>query len=292
MKKIWLILFSLIILSSCERQSISEVSKELRIITVGSKATEIIYELGLGESIVARDYHSLYPSSVSKLPELGFAHSINLESFITHKPTHLVIWDEIGTYKKLIEKSAHAGISVLELSPNPGVVELRQSIQDAGKLFSREEQASALLQKVTEDLKRVSDYIDAKKLDGKGLFIFAKGMGTMLAAGQKTDADEFMGLVGLETAINGFNDYKAINAEIVIEANPKYLLMVHVGLESIGGINQLKNIPGLSKTTAFKENNIITMDKVCMEFGPRIGQFALEFAKKLHGDIPALQKEN
>ena len=291
MKKVLLVL-GLILLSSCEKQRLVEVTQELRIITVGSKATEIVCELGLRKFMVARDYHSLHPKSVLELPELGLAHSINIESFLIHKPTHLIIWDEIGSYKNLALKASKAGVTVLELSPKPGVGPLHQSITAIGKLFKVEVKAEVLVEEVNKDLSKVSEFIADKKLDGRGLFIFAKGMGTLLAAGQNTDAAEFMNLVNLETAINEFKDYKTLNAEVIIEANPKYLLMVHVGLESIGGIEKLKFIPGLSKTTAYIEKNVITLDKVCMEFGPRVGVFALEFARKLHKEVPGLKKEN
>ena len=99
-----------------------------------------------------------------------------------------------------------------------------------------------------------------------------------------------MKLAGVDTAIKGFVDYKPVDAEIIVEANPKNLLMVHKGIDSIGGIANLNKIQGLEKTDAYKNNNVFAIDRAAFEFGPRIGVFALELAKKINKDLPRLQR--
>ena len=53
---------------------------EHRIVSTDGITTEILFALGAGESVVARDSGSLYPQAAGELPDVGQGHQINPES--------------------------------------------------------------------------------------------------------------------------------------------------------------------------------------------------------------------
>lgn len=62
--------------------------------------------------------------------------------------------------------------------------------------------------------------------------------------------------------------------------NPDYLLFFESGLQSLGGLEGVRQIRGIEETNALKNNGILAFDGLYLSgFGPRVGKAALELAK-------------
>jgi iron complex transport system substrate-binding protein len=116
----------------------------------------------------------------------------------------------------------------------------------------------------------------------KVLFIYARGAGTMMVAGQETPLDKIITLAGAKNAANGFKDFKPLTTEALVAANPDVILLFDSGLESVGGVNGLLKVPGIPQTTAGKQQKIIAMDGQFLSgFGPRVLEAVKELSEKL-----------
>ena len=63
---------------------------------------------------------------------------------------------------------------------------------------------------------------------------------------------------------------------------PFVILLFDTGLQSLGGIDGLLKIEGISATNAGKNQKIITMDgQLLSGFGPRLGEAVVELHNKL-----------
>ncbi|HTN17434.1 MAG TPA: ABC transporter substrate-binding protein, partial [Chitinophagaceae bacterium] len=89
-------------------------------------------------------------------------------------------------------------------------------------------------------------------------------------------------LAGGENAVSGFEDFKPLTPEALLNANPDVILMFTSGLESLGGMDGLLKVPGIAMTNAGKKKQVIEMDgQYLTGFGPRLGKAIAELSKKL-----------
>lgn len=272
--------------------SSSTFAADIKIITIGSNATETVYALGLGDKVIARCYASTYPKATADLPSLGQGHKFQAEEILKHNPTHLVIWDKRGMNKGVVEKLKKSFVQVIELGTKDNVQQTEENFLIVGKAFGKENEADKLFANVQSELKKVEEYTKSKKNSPKAIFIYARGVGTMFLAGEGSSAQNLLDLAGAQPAIKGFKGFKPMNAERIIEADPEVVMLLHRGLESLGGKEGLKEITGLKLTKAVKNGNIVTIDDRALNFGPRVGLFAMELAKKLQGDMEPTAKGN
>jgi iron complex transport system substrate-binding protein len=85
-----------------------------RIVTVGGDVTEIVYALGAGGEIVARDSTSLQPQAVQKLPDVGYMRMLNAEGILAMKPTMLLA-SELMQPSLVLKQVADSGVNVVTI---------------------------------------------------------------------------------------------------------------------------------------------------------------------------------
>jgi iron complex transport system substrate-binding protein len=71
-------------------------------------------------------------------------------------------------------------------------------------------------------------------------------------------------------AAAGYPPFTPLTAEALASANPDILLVMTKGLESVGGIDGLVELPGIAQTTAARNRAVVAVDDgVLLSFGPR-----------------------
>ena len=97
--------------------------------------------------------------------------------------------------------------------------------------------------------------------------------GVYLIAGPGSGADsmiEAAGGIDAGTAIGLDHPFTPFTSESLVEAAPDVILMTTTGLESVGGIDGLLDIPGIAQTPAGEQRRIVTVeDGLLYSFGPR-----------------------
>ncbi|MBZ9643471.1 ABC transporter substrate-binding protein, partial [Streptomyces sp. PSKA30] len=64
--------------------------------------------------------------------------------------------------------------------------------------------------------------------------------------------------------------FTPLTTEALVKAQPEVILMMTKGLESVGGIDGLLDVPGIRETPAGMNRRIVTLeDGVLLSFGPR-----------------------
>src|SRR5476651_2859699 len=88
-----------------------------RVISIGGDVTEIVYALGSGDEMVARDSTSLNPEKVKKLPDVGYMRQLNAEGILAMKPT-LVLSSELAEPSLVLQQVAQNGVTVVRIPGN------------------------------------------------------------------------------------------------------------------------------------------------------------------------------
>ena len=216
-----------------------------RIVSLSGTISEIICDLGRQSQLVGVDVTSTYPAALDKLHKVGHNRNISAEGVLAQNPT-LVVGTAESLKPEVAAQLKSAGVRVELFKQTYSVEGTRQLINDVAAAFGASAQAPALLKKLDAQLTQVHKPAKAPKV----LFIYARGTGTMMVAGQGTQAEKIIQLAGGQNAATGFAEFKPLTAEALVAANPDVLLLFDSGLQSLGGKAGLLQVPGIAQTTA------------------------------------------
>lgn len=265
---------------ACTSQPVSvkaETTEKRKIVSLNGTITEIIYALGAGDEVVAVDVTSTFPSETVKLTNLGHLSSISAESILGSAPTHVIGFkDEVKP--ELMQQLQQAGVEVVLYEREFSVKGAQQVIQKVASWLDRTEIGQQLVASIDTDVKSL------RVLENKPtvLFVYARGAGMMMVAGEDTQLEKMIEIAGGKNAVSGFQEFKPLTPEAVIEANPSLVLMFESGAQSISKAGGFQGIPGIKLTNAGKNNQVLEMDGLFLSgFGPRMGKALLELNQKL-----------
>lgn len=269
------ILFSIavgvgLVASSCSGEAADRPARAeaKRLVSLNGTITEVLFALGADKELVAIDVTSTFPAQTEKITHLGHVRGVTAESILGVKPTHVLAFeDELNPQlKQQLEK---AKIKVVVFKRDFTVESTKHVIAEIAGWLDQQPAAKTLIGRIDDDLQSVKRPAKAPRV----LFVYARGTGTMMVAGDNTQMASMIRLAGGQNATGGFDDFKPLTAEAVVAANPDVILMFDSGKSSLSDTGGVLAIPGVSATNAGKNKAVIAMDgQLLSGFGPRVGQ--------------------
>jgi len=256
-----------------------------KLVTIGGAVTEIVYALGEGERIVARDSTSMYPEEAMKLPDVGYMRALSPEGVIAVNPTAILAVEGSGPADALaVLKSA--GIPFETVPEGYDRAAILRKIDVVGNFLGVPEKAKALEEKVGAELDAaVADAARRPESERKRvLFILSFQNGRIMAAGNHTAADGIIGLAGAINATEGtFDGYKPLTDEAVINAKPDVVMvMTRPGADNTD--TEVLAHPAIAVTPAGKNKAVLRMNSLhLLGFGPRTASAVSDLNKELYG---------
>ncbi len=266
---------------SATEQATQEAAYE-RLVSLSGSVTELLYELEQGDKIVGVDVTSTYPvEQLTELPKLGHVRQLNVEALLSLQPD-LVLAERTDEASAALQQLEAAGVEVLWLDGSFTLDKpLAQAEQISEKLGLNEELKS-LRKTYKADKAKLQQARQAMEETPKVLFIYARGKGSLMVAGKNTAASAMIELAGGQNAVQSFEGFRALSAEGLMEAQPEVLLLFDSGLQSLGGVEGLLQIPGLAQTPAGQQGHIIGMDGLyLLGFTPRAARAAADLSGRL-----------
>lgn len=274
----------LIVFSSCNAPTSSEtgVIDSAKIVSTNGTLSEILVELGLENNIVGVDVASTFPESLQEKPKIGHNRDISAEGVLALGPD-LVLGVNDMVRPEVAEQIRSSGVNLLLFEHPYSVEGAKHLIRSVADSLGHPAKGDSLLTALEIDLAQADSIIAQAESKPKVLFIYARGAGTMMVAGQRTQLDEMIGLAGGENAVQGFTDFKPLTSEALVAANPDVILLFDSGLSSLGGVDGLLEVQGVNQTNAGKNRKVVEMDgQFLTGFGPRLGKAIIALAKEIH----------
>ncbi|WP_406493728.1 ABC transporter substrate-binding protein [Streptomyces sp. NBC_00846] len=268
------------------------VTSAERIVPLTGSLSEIVFTLGLGRQVVARDITATFEQA-AELPVVTRAHDVSAESVLSLKPT-VVLADTTTGPEEAIDQIRDAGIALV-------VVEPARELADVGPRIDTVAAALGVPDSGAELNARTRSRIDAVRksapapADGtppgrekpRVAFLYLRGSASVyLLGGRDSGASsliEAAGAVDAGKASGLKKDFTAITSEALAKAAPDAILVMSKGLESVGGVDGLVKIPGVAETPAGMDRRIVSIDDgVLLNYGPRTDRVLSELIAQLH----------
>lgn len=266
--------------------SYSNIVYAQRIVTAGSALTETVCALGDCDKIIASDRTSLYPAHIQQLPSIGYRGGINAEGILSLKPT-LVIAEKDYVEDAVLQQLTASGVKLVIIDRKYTFNDTKKFIAQIATALGRDAEGKKLIAKIEGELAEANAMLKKTTTVPKVLSIYNRGTSTISVAGKNTFG-EILSYAGATSAVSDVEGYKPLNTEALIAANPDYLLMVSMGLESLGGIEGALKIPGIAQTTAGKKKQIVSIESLKLtNFGPRFGEAVKELVVLIHPELRA-----
>jgi len=238
-----------------------------RVVALANGSAEIIASLGYLNILVGRDIAST-SNELKGVPIATAGHQVVAEKILELNPDVLLIDNTTGP-ATAIDVIKRAGIKVAMIDEAWTLTDIAKKIVAIGEVIGAQPAAVQLVEKLNSALQ------DSGK-DHPGVriaFLYLRGGSAIyLLGGQGSGADSLIEHLGaIDVGAQKFKDpFSPITSEALIATNPEIILVMSKGLESVGGIDGLVSLPGISQTPAGKNRAVIAVDdSLLLSFGPR-----------------------
>ena len=268
--------------SDVSNVSVTPIEKltDARIVALANGAAELIAAMGYQENLVGRDIASS-TTELTDVPIVTSGHQVIPETIIALQPTLVIIDDATGP-SSAIAKLRAAGIRIVNVSQSWNLGELVSKIEQIGAALAAPQSAARLNNLLTESISGslVEASATSKKL--KIAFLYLRGTSSIyLVGGKGSGADYLIEATGAVDvgAEKLSKPFTPLTAETMAQLNPDLILVMIGGLESVGGVSGLVELPGIAQTPAGKNLQVVAVDdSLLLSFGPRTPSLISELA--------------
>ncbi len=265
-------------------QAVSAESQD-RIVTIGGSATEIVWALGAGKSVVAVDLSSTYPPQVRNLPQVGYIRQISPEGVLAMNPSLIVASGALGPppARQMLER---VKVPVVWLPDPVKVDDLRESVRLVAEKLNRPQEGEKLLQKIDGQLNEAQKRAEKQLREKPSVLFLLEPPGSAsggMAAGVDSRADTLIRLAGGRNAAQKFSGFQPISRESILAMNPDVILIGqsagHGG--SPASIETMLKSKALAGVGAIRQNAVHAVPLDDISFGPRLGEAVLRWNERL-----------
>jgi len=273
-----------------EQITIEDTSRVLALDTYGTLATTV-YALGLGDDLVGRDVSTGIPELMDLPVVTHNGHELNAEAILDLNPSLILTDYSIGPLEVQLQLK-DSGIPVVILDGGRSRAVIGEQINAVAEVLGVPEVGLDLAAAVEADVAAAEAEIQAMVPEDPAerirmVFLYMRGTaGVYYWFGEGSGADDLIeALGGVDVATEvGLAGARPINAEGLVKSEPDMYLMMSHGLESVGGVDGLLEVPGVGDTTAGINGCVVDMiDYEILSFGPQFPSTLRALGKAVYG---------
>ncbi|MBZ6472127.1 heme/hemin ABC transporter substrate-binding protein [Streptomyces griseocarneus] len=258
-----------------------------RIVPLTGSLSEVVFGLGLGGKVVARDITATFEQA-RELPVVTRAHDVSAESVLSLKPTLVLAETTTGPAEAVAQIRA-AGIPLVVLEPAKKLADVGTRIEKVAAALGVPTAGDRLRERTEQRLDAAKKGIPAGGAGKKPrvAFLYLRGSASVyLMGGAGSGADSLVEAAGgvdagKESGLK--KDFTPLTSEALAKAAPDVILVMSKGLESVGGVDGLLKIPGVGQTPAGLDRRIASVDDgVLLNFGPRTDAVLKSLVEQIH----------
>ena len=226
-KKFHVSIYCLFFLTSGSLQSLEASSffehQPQRIISTSPSITEMLFELGLQDRIVAVTDFCIYPEEACLLPSIGGVLNPDIEKIVSLAPDLIILQSDSATVEKNIKS---LGIPTFSIKVRT-ISDIFESINRLGKELNCQEAAEKLLLLLKDKINAFKQKL-VGQLPKKVLLLLGDSSDPahdLYAVGPETFLNELLVLSGGENILkNSKAQYPKLSKEYIIEQSPEIII--------------------------------------------------------------------
>ncbi|MFE2109344.1 hemin ABC transporter substrate-binding protein [Kitasatospora sp. NPDC059463] len=270
--------------ASADGRTVTVTSAE-RIIPLNGSLAEIVFSLGLGPGVVARDVSTTFEQAAA-LPVITQAHDVSAEGVLSLHPT-VVLADRSTGPAEAIAQIRAAGVPLLVLDDAKRLEDVGPRIDTVAAALGVPDAGRQLKERTEQRIAEARAALPAVERRPKVAFLYLRGSASVyLLGGPASGAGSLIEAVGGEdagTAAGLGGDFTPLTSEALVKAAPDAILVMSKGLDSVGGVDGLLKLPGVAQTPAGLDRRIVSVeDGQLLSYGPRTPQVIDEIAEQLY----------
>ncbi len=241
-----------------------------RVLAIGGAITEIVYALGQQDRLIGRDSTSTFPPEARALPDLGYMRALSPEGVLSAGPD-LILADADAGPPEAVAAIEAASVPYVEVPSDESPEGVAEKIRVVAGALGVPEEGAALAGRVEAAIRAAMQA--AAPTHPRAIFLLSVEGGRLMAAGSGTGAEAMLRLAGAENALTGFDGYKLVSAEAVLEAAPEVVVMMDRDGDHGAAAGTVFALPGLAGTPAAEAGRLVKMDGLfLLGFGPRTAE--------------------
>lgn len=257
-----------------------------RILAANGDLAEVVYALGLGDQVVARDVSATFPPEVESLPSVGYQRTLPLEPIAALDPSVVLATTEAGP-PETIAGLRSLGIPVVVVAPPDDLSGPTEKIRAVAAALGAADRGTALADQVEAEIAAATSAAAEAEGTPRVAALYLRGEAVQLLFGPGSKVSVLLEAarahdVGAEL---GVDDTQPVNLEALLAARPDALVVTDSGLASVGGMEGLMALGGgaLARTPAGEQGRILVYDdQMLLGFGPRTGTVLAQLVNDLH----------
>lgn len=249
---------------------------DVKVLSLSPTATEMLYAIGAGDSVVAVDSLSTYPAEVTPKVTKISAFEPNAEAILGYEPDVVLISNDMNNISSQLT-SAEPDITVWTGAAASTLDDVYAQIAELGAVTCRESEASAVVESMKERIAAATEGVTAPE----GTSYFYELDNTLYSVTSNTFVGSLLAQFGLVNIADGAqegNDYPQLSAEVIIEKNPALIFLADTKCCGQNAAEVAKR-PGWGGIDAVTNNRVVELDDdVASRWGPRLVDLVEQFS--------------
>jgi len=267
----------------------TEITSAARIVSLSGDFSEIVWELGLGDNLVAVDLSSVYPKEEMRfLPKIGVEFRLFAEPILAAEPT-VVIGDSDARPPEVIEQLREAGVPVVIFPSRFGLDAPAVKIREVAAVLGVPERGEALATTVQAEIDDAVALATGAVGTPAVTLLYIASDDTFLLLGRNTAAEGMLAAAGADDVgpeAGSGSPFVPLTPEALAGAAPDVIITAERGFNEVGGLEGFLELPGVAQTPAAATGSVLVYeDLYLLGLGPRTGQALREIVLDLHPEL-------
>ena len=251
-----------------------------RIVSLATGVGETVAALGAADRLVGRDETSDVPA-IAAVPVVTKAHAVSAEKVLSLTPD-LVLVDAATSPPEALAQIRDTGVAVVEVPEAWALADIEpRTLAVAAAIGVPVAAAQSVARQAVGGTASTTPPAAGPTV----AFLYLRGTSAIyLIGGRGSGADALVAAAGGVDAgaAEGLEAFVPLTAEAVAALDPDVILVMVKGLESVGGVDGLVQLPGVAQTRAGRERRVVAVDDtLLLSFGPRTGELVSALAAAL-----------
>ena len=192
-----------------------------RIVSLMPSLTEMVFDLGRGDRVVAVTQYSRRPAAVRQLPRVGSYLHLDLERILAMRPD-LCLASRDGNPKAIVDRLEALGIAVYVFDPR-SLEGIMDAVTRLGTILHAAPRADEEVKAMRERLQQVDARVEG--FSTRPRVFFQIDAGQIVSAGSNTFIDQLISRAGGKNLAAGGRPYPRYSWEEILAMDPEVVII-------------------------------------------------------------------